>query len=522
MTREDFLAELMEAPAQVDATGPDVPLTAADARAPAGPPPGPTALRLDEWSMRRGGEIRRGEVLTPILRERAEKIGETAADAEGYEPGPLDYAAADFFGAAFEPCPELAPEGCSDQKRGRYMRQLLESEQFAELHASTRLDPMASELAAGHFARGWLELTDDDAPGDAPSGAPGDAPGDAPGEKKGDDAPGEEKGDGAAGEAPGAEKDDFAEDLDAMSAAADALKKAGSDVDDLQDARRSLGGDGPCPGESAPLDVIRERFRKIKDSRQLRLIMQYAGRFRRTAQARQREKTLHGRDDMVGAELGNDLARLVPTELAMFADEDLELDAYRRYAEGSMMLRRYRGVEPQGQGPIVVVVDESGSMHGEPIARAKAFALAMAWIARHQRRWIGLIGFSGGAETGHSNTLIMPPNKWDQGAMLDWLEHFYSGGSHRDVPIVELPRDWESYGCPEGKTDVVCVTDAYCVIERRQADAFNEWKAQVKARFNLLALQSDPGDDLRRCCDRVWIVPSIDATDLAIQELLSI
>ena len=41
-----------------------------------------------------------------------------------------------------------------------------------------------------------------------------------------------------------------------------------------------------------------------------------------------------------------------------------------------------------GKGPVIVCTDESGSMHGEKNHTSKALALAMAWVARRQKRWV--------------------------------------------------------------------------------------------------------------------------------------
>ena len=396
-------------------------------------------------------------------------------------------AAADFLAAAFEPRPELHPDGCTDATRGRYLGQLMETEQYQGLHAETQLDPVAAELAAGHFAQGNVKLQEErDRP--EPSETPPDA------------------------------ADDFRDDMRAIAAAAEALDKASEEVDELQAARRGLGGDGPSPGDRVDTAALRSRFERIKRNRQLRRIMELAGRYRRLAQAKQRQKVLHGRDDVVGVELGNDLGRLLPSELAALGDDDLELDALRRYLERGLMQRDYCGVEPVGRGPIVVVVDESGSMHGEPIAAAKAFALAMAWIARHQRRWICLVGFSGGCAP---NVLTLPPDRWNQEALLDWLEHFYSGGSSRDIPLEELPQVWPRLSCPEGTTDIIQITDALCQIPKAMARQFNAWKEATQAKYFALVLRRE-GDELRAVADQVWTVPNLSLDQEGISELMSL
>ncbi len=123
-----------------------------------------------------------------------------------------------------------------------------------------------------------------------------------------------------------------------------------------------------------------------------------AGRFRRVAQSKQRMKAAHGLDDVVGVEPGGDISRLLPSELARIAVPELELDALRRFAERQALCLARSSTEPAGKGPVIVAVDKSGSMHGDKAHTAKALALALAWVARRQRRWCALVAYSG--ETG--------------------------------------------------------------------------------------------------------------------------
>jgi hypothetical protein len=74
------------------------------------------------------------------------------------------------------------------------------------------------------------------------------------------------------------------------------------------------------------------------------------------AQSKQRMKTTHGYDDLVGVTLDGDVGRLLPHELAKLAIEEFELDAMRRLVERQMMSRMYQAVESVAKGPILVVV----------------------------------------------------------------------------------------------------------------------------------------------------------------------
>jgi uncharacterized protein with von Willebrand factor type A (vWA) domain len=234
--------------------------------------------------------------------------------------------------------------------------------------------------------------------------------------------------------------------------------------------------------------------------------------------SKQRQKATHGLDDMVGVTLDGDLGRLLPVELAKLAIPELELDTLRRIVERQAMCRDYRGFEPVAKGPVIVVVDESGSMQGQKVHTAKALALALAWVARHQKRWISLVAYSG--NTGE-RLLALPPGRWDELALMDWLCNFIGGGSHLDVPLREMPDYYRQLKAPRGKTDLIFVTDALCRVPGDVKDQFLAWKQEVKARLISLVIDNDPGD-LTQLSDEASRVKSLSVTEEAVERVLSI
>lgn len=503
MSQDDLLKALDIAPERTDedeGTGLDPAQTTTT-------PPSAWALDLDAWSVRKGTEMfHHSDVMRAAMKPLAPEMvpdetwdGMPKANRDAHNENikrlieNARHAAADFHAAAYEPTPILA-EACTDETRHRYMEELLDSEAYQSLHTQTAGDALASELAAGHFAKGWCDLVADEA-GQEQAQEPGDGQGEPP------------------------KKDDFQQRLGAMKAANAATTAAQEEVDELSDLRGGIGS-GEGDGATVSASEMRKRFEMVKDSPQLRRIMALAGRFRRYAQARQRTKTIHGMDDMVGIEPGNDLGRLLPSELAQLADDDLQWLALRRYLERAMLQREHRSLEGEARGPIVVHVDESGSMDGEPIAMAKAFALAMAWIAKHQKRWICLVGF--GIES-EGNYLTMAPEAWDDAKLLDWCAHMFAGGTRSQVPLVRTPDKWQELGCPEGKTDIITITDGHLSVDDTRAASFKKWAEwkQVKHHVILLDCGDEPGD-MAKVADQIWNVDSIDIETNAVQELMSL
>lgn len=420
---------------------------------------GPTALVVDEWGLRRGRD----------LVAESDRLRKAGTD---------EFEAADFFTVAFDPDPQLRA-ACVDARRREFLARLLDTPEYHGLHAATRLDDTAAAIAAAHFAEEFARLRKED----------------------------EEKPAAA----------DLGREVAALRAAGRAVAEADKEVSELHEASTALGMGPGSPGSGDP-KVVAALFRRVRSDPSLRRICELAGRFRRVAQSKQRLKTSHGLDDVVGVEPGGDVGRLLPSELARLVLPELELDTLRRVAERQATCREYHAVEPVGKGPILVTVDESGSMSGEKVHTAKALALALAWIARRQRRWCGLIAYSG--DIGE-RLLSLPPGRWDESALADWLTAFLGRGSTLDVPVRELPDYYRRLGAPPGVTDVVMITDARASIPADVAAAFNAWRRSVRARVVTLVVGGEPGD-LGSVSGELHRVPALAADGDAVGGVLSI
>jgi uncharacterized protein with von Willebrand factor type A (vWA) domain len=330
--------------------------------------------------------MRRGRELAACPRWEATELDENAA--------------ADFHALAFDPQAEFQP--CEDRTREKFIGAMVETPEFHALHSETMLDDYAAQIAALHFGDQFAEF------------------------KRKNEA-GKPEGGGTAGEG------DIAGEVAAIGAAGKAIAAAAGEVKELKEAMGALGmGAGEKGGKRDP-KAVADAFNRVRNNPTLRRICEAAGRFRRVAQSKQRLKTMHGIDDVVGVEFGADLSRVLPHELAKMDIEELELDMLRRLAERQALCRELAAVEPVGKGPIIVTLDESGSMR-DKIENAKGLALSLAWIARQQKRWCAIVAYSG--DTGQ-RVIQLPPGRWDDAAVCKWLLEFIGGGSDIDVPVRE-------------------------------------------------------------------------------------
>jgi hypothetical protein len=426
--------------------------------------PSKTALVLDQWSLRRGREVLEdSELLKASIGDRPD----------------ADLIAADMFSAAWEPEPELAAV-CEDTAKGMYFRALLQSPAYHELHSQTQFSDVASEIAAAEFSQGYKLVAAVELTGEA-----------------------------------------IKDEAKVLQVASKACKQAGGAVQDANAMGQALGiglGNQHTRNKTISAAEVGLMFKKIRQNDQLQRIMRLAGRYRRLAQSRQRTKPVHGMDEICGIVPTGQIERLLPSELALLDVPELELDLLRRISEDSAMGYQFRGMEGEARGPIVILIDESGSMGGDPISHAKAIGLAMAWIARHQKRFCCLVSFS---SDGGGVFLPMPGGECAPNVLLDWLSGFIGGGTDLTTLTEELPAQWDQLGCTDGKTDIIVITDCGLHCEPERAQAFNEWRRGKRARVETIVIGRDAGD-MQAISDKIHTVDRLGVEVAEVGELMDV
>lgn len=187
----------------------------------------------------------------------------------------------------------------------------------------------------------------------------------------------------------------------AMKALQEAVKNAAVAIRESEEAAEIFGdvafgrqaGEGTATGN--PMDAARPRHlaRRLQKDPRLKRIALLAGRISQIAANKQRTKALHGSDEIVDIEQGSDLARLLPSEMGALLHPLRRLALMRDLIESRALQYRVEGTEVRGKGPIVVLLDKSGSMGGASDEWATAVALALLMIAQRQRRAFALLGF---------------------------------------------------------------------------------------------------------------------------------
>jgi uncharacterized protein with von Willebrand factor type A (vWA) domain len=180
---------------------------------------------------------------------------------------------------------------------------------------------------------------------------------------------------------------------------------------------------------------------------------------------------------VAGVTRGSDLLRMLPQEHLRLSVPELDMLWVLDYARRRLLQYQRAGAQHKAsRGPIIVLVDESGSMHGEPAAYAKAFSFLLRLEAKAENRACRLVSFSYRPQDMHE----LPDGATAQEA-AEWAARFVGGGTDWVPPLsraLELLRD-PAYA----RADVVMLTDGICEIPIEKAEQIRSVLASREARL---------------------------------------
>ncbi|MFI6289041.1 VWA domain-containing protein [Streptomyces sp. NPDC051018] len=229
---------------------------------------------------------------------------------------------------------------------------------------------------------------------------------------------------------------------------------------------------------------LAERLRTGRLARWAELI----GRFRQMAGGERARKVENTTGELIGVTLGDDLSRLIPSELANLGLPETRAVFAARYAAGELMLYDSRGEQSTGRGAVIACVDTSHSMYAEGPggvtreAWAKACALALLDQARRARRdFVGIVFSS----PGQIRVFRFPADEpAGIGRVLDFAETFLGGGTSYQTPLTAagelLEEEFDDTARARG--DIVLITDDECGVTEEWMRGWNEAKRRLGFR----------------------------------------
>ena len=155
-----------------------------------------------------------------------------------------------------------------------------------------------------------------------------------------------------------------------------------------------------------------------------------------------------------GYALGDMISKASPTDLAMLRHPQLKADVFRRASEGGLQIMERTAPESMGQGPIIALVDGSGSMTSRdwsPLNWAAAMAISLFRKASENGQPFILHKFSGDTQSFRYDN---PAREYSE--FLKQIMCAEGGGTELTKPLLRAGQSLKEY--PEA--DVVILSDA--------------------------------------------------------------
>lgn len=228
------------------------------------------------------------------------------------------------------------------------------------------------------------------------------------------------------------------------------------------------------------------------DMHQVERIARLAGRMYVALRGARASRVKGIPSEVYSVEQGSDVGRLLPSEQVLLTEPLLETVVLERIASRRAGQYAVRGDAKQSRGPLVIALDESGSMHGRRNEWAKAAAVALSRVAMDEKRPVSVVHYS-------TSTVIQPLKLGDADAMLKMVRHFLSGGTAIGLALGVAVQEVRSLARKGQKgADVVLVTDGVDEDEAAQARAIAEGQA-LGVRLWTVAIECDvrPSSPLR-------------------------
>ncbi len=280
------------------------------------------------------------------------------------------------------------------------------------------------------------------------------------------------------------------------------------------------------------LDLVRLR-RLIEQLPQLREIVRSLGRFqvsaadeavadrvfvpvKRLEEERLEIRTPHIPAETRGVERSGEISRMLPAEALMLGHPKLRLLWHARRAERALVTYRVEGIEIERRwverdgmeevegrrprperGPILAVMDTSGSMHGLPETVAKALVLEALRTAHAEKRRCFLYAYSGPSQVLEQELSLTSDGI---GRLLAFLGLSFGGGNDETGVMAKVvarlkEQDWK-------KADVVFVSDGVWPAPASLVATVKEAR-EAGTRFHGVQIGNRGRSGLHAICDPV-------------------
>ena len=268
----------------------------------------------------------------------------------------------------------------------------------------------------------------------------------------------------------------------------------------------------------------KERMRlanQLASSRKLTEIMEQVGRMERVFTEKRKTEAPEIPQEIIGIRRGSDLSRALPMEFALAANPALQLLFLKNFAERSMQVFSYKAQETLGAGPVICLIDISGSMDGPKDVWARALFLAIATMCREDGRDLHAALFE-------SQVVATGDFKYSSGhvnlnELLSMATRGVSGGTSFSRALTwavnRMPERDESL--QEGAPDIIMITDGEDRFHQSFLQGFQ--RAKEEKQFSVYAFAVGAGlntSSLQQVADEIYHIENLTDDEKSLGDLI--
>jgi len=224
--------------------------------------------------------------------------------------------------------------------------------------------------------------------------------------------------------------------------------------------------------------------------------------------------------DTRGITRSDEIARMLPQEAAFLGHPLLKRLWHARRLEQGLLTYQVQGVmsehriEPQraesaprarkvvessGKGPLMICVDTSASMHGEPEIMAKAVCLEVVRLANQQRRDCLLFTFSGPQQITEHRLAFSPGGLR---GIIRFLQYSFVGGTDIAAPVQRALR--RSREACWRRADLLLISDGRFPLPSGLAEQLSVARAETGLRVQGISVGRWSGHGMASICESLF------------------
>jgi uncharacterized protein with von Willebrand factor type A (vWA) domain len=259
---------------------------------------------------------------------------------------------------------------------------------------------------------------------------------------------------------------------------------------------------------------LRKYSKIVERSEDIRKILDHIGRIEMEYGARRQSMASYSHSEMHSVTTSGDLQHMLPVESVKLQDETLKSLFFAKWIEGKLLTyqltgRNWAGGARKRRGPMVAMVDTSGSMHGAPEVVAKSIILALVRRMLKEGRDVKVFLFS---SVGQTSGIELTDVKKMATEFLDFLNYTFEGGTDFNTALEEglgalKERQYRN-------ADILFITDGLSIVsDERVIAGLDAMKKNNGTRLFTIIIGNDDAGGMDRFSDRVFILGKADGQD---------